>query len=129
MRHFRLLGEDGAVAVEFALVATIFIMMVLGILELGYMFFVQSVLDEAARDAARLIRTGQVQSSGNASAQLQAFQTRVCNDAAPIISCGNIVFQAQVFPSWSAAQTAVQQPPKRDKYGNLIPVGFTAGGG
>jgi Flp pilus assembly protein TadG len=126
MRRGRPLGEKGASAVEFALVAPIFFMMMLGILELGYMVFVQSILDWSARDAARLVRTGQAQQSANA---LQTFQTRLCADAQPIISCGSLVYQVQVFPSWSGAQNGAEQPPKRDKNGHLISAGFTPGAG
>jgi Flp pilus assembly protein TadG len=121
----RLLRDrTAAAAVEFAIIGPTFLLLLLAILELGYMVFVQSVLDAAARDAARLIRTGQVQTSGNAT---QTFQNKLCSDVGWIIGCGNIIFQAQVFNDWNSAQTSVNKPPKRDKYGNLISAGFSAG--
>jgi len=38
-------GERGATAVEFALVAPVFLMFVLGIVDLGRLFFVKSVME------------------------------------------------------------------------------------
>lgn len=45
--------EKGAVAVEFALVLPIFLMLVLGIFEFGRAFNIQVSLSEAARESAR----------------------------------------------------------------------------
>ncbi len=61
-QYLRRLGEGGATAVEFAIVGSVFLMLLLAIFELGFMVFVQSVLDGSARSAARMIRTGQAQS-------------------------------------------------------------------
>ncbi|MET3367798.1 UNVERIFIED_CONTAM: Flp pilus assembly protein TadG [Jeotgalibacillus campisalis] len=46
-------GQSGAVAVEFALVLPIFLVLVLGIFEFGRAFNIQISLSEAAREAAR----------------------------------------------------------------------------
>jgi Flp pilus assembly protein TadG len=125
LQYLRDLGRRGGASVEFALVGSIFLVLLLGVLELGYMVFVQSVLDGSARQAARMIRTGQAQNSGDAQT---FFQTTLCNFAASVIGCGNMVFQVQKFTNWSAAQTAVNTPPARDPItGLLIPVGFNAG--
>ena len=118
------LGESGVAAIEFAIVGSAFMLMLLASFEFGYMLFVQSVLDNAARDAARLIRTGQAQGSANPQT---AFQTLLCNDVGAIVGCGNIVYQSQVFNDWSSAQTAMNTPPTRDVNGNLVSVGFSAG--
>ncbi len=117
-------GERGNTTIEFAIIAPTFLLLLMAVFELGYMVFVQAVLDNAARDAARLIRTGQVQTSGNAT---QTFQTLLCSNVASVIGCGNIIYQAQVFATWSAANTGINQPPQKDLNGNLISVGFTAG--
>lgn len=119
------LDARGAAAVEFAIVGTSFMLMLLAAFEFGYMLFVQSVLDNAARDAARLIRTGQAQSSGNANT---SFSTLLCNDVGSLIGCGNLIYQAQVFNDWNSAKTAVNTPPTRDPAtGNMVSAGFSAG--
>jgi Flp pilus assembly protein TadG len=119
------LGDRGVTSVEFAIVGSLFLVLLLATFELGYMVFVQSVLDSSARDAARLIRTGEAQATGNAQSD---FQTALCNEVSSIVGCGNIVYQSRKFASFGATQTALTIPPKRDpKTGKIIPVGFTAG--
>ncbi|MBV8778283.1 MAG: pilus assembly protein [Alphaproteobacteria bacterium] len=123
-RWLSALDERGATAVEFAIISTSFMVMLLASFEFGYMLFVQSALDNAARDAARLIRTGQAQTSANPTS---TFSTLLCNEISQLIGCGSIVYQAQVFNDWNSAQTAVNNPPPRDKNGNMVSAGFTAG--
>lgn len=118
------LDASGAAAVEFAIVGSTFMMLLLACFEFGYMLFVQSVLDNAARDAARLIRTGQVQTSSNPTS---AFSTLLCNEVGSIIGCGSLVYQAQVFNDWSSAQTSLNTPPTRDANGNFVSAGFSPG--
>jgi Flp pilus assembly protein TadG len=123
-RWLAAIDAGGAAAVEFAIVGSAFMLMVLASFEFGYMLFVQSALDNSARDAARLIRTGQAQNSSN---PVSTFQTLLCADVSSLIGCGNIVYQSQVFNNWSAAQTAVNTPPTLDKNGNYISAGFSPG--
>jgi Flp pilus assembly protein TadG len=124
IRYLRKLGERGVTSVEFAIIGVLFLVLVLAIFELGFMVFVQSVLDSSARSAARTIRTGQAQSGGNAQSN---FQTALCDGVSSIVGCGNIVYQARQFANWGTAQTALNTPPQRDKTGKIISVGFTAG--
>ena len=56
--------KDGAVAVEFALVAAPFLAMVFAVMETAVIFFAGQALETAAADSARLILTGQAQSQG-----------------------------------------------------------------
>jgi Flp pilus assembly protein TadG len=123
-RSLAALDASGAAAVEFAIVGSAFMLMLLASFEFGFMLFVQSVLDNAARDAARLVRTGQAQTSGNPT---NTFSTLLCNEVGSLIGCGNIVYQAQTFNDWSSAQTAVNTPPTRDSNGNFVGGGFTPG--
>ena len=118
------LDASGAAAIEFAIVGSTFMMMMLACFEFGYMLFVQSVLDNAARDSARLIRTGQAQLSGNAT---NTFQTLLCNEVGSIIGCGNIIYQSQVFNDWSSAQTALNTTPTRNAQGQFVSAGFSPG--
>lgn len=53
--------RDGSAAVEFALIATPFFLMLFAILEIGLILVLNSVLENAATDASRLVRTGQAQ--------------------------------------------------------------------
>ena len=75
----RRLAKDrkGATAVEFALVAPVFLALTFSILEAGYFFFISSAVDQAAARAARLIRTGQAQSTTTPISR-DAFFDRIC---------------------------------------------------
>jgi Flp pilus assembly protein TadG len=101
------LGQRGATAIEFAMVGSVFMMLLFGIFELGYMLFVQSTLDSSARTAARLIRTGQAQANANPQT---FFQNALCADVSSVIGCGSLIYQVQEFSTWSGAQTAVNTP-------------------
>jgi Flp pilus assembly protein TadG len=69
-------AQDGATAVEFALVATPFFLLLFGIIELAFIFLVSSSLENATAQAARTIRTGELQTAGGATAS--SFKAAVC---------------------------------------------------
>lgn len=56
--------EEGSYAIEFALVATPFLALVLAILELGLVFLAGTHLEKAVDEASRTILTGTAQASG-----------------------------------------------------------------
>jgi Flp pilus assembly protein TadG len=56
--------QDGAAAVEFALIAVSFLALLFAILETALVFFAGQTLESAASDAGRLIMTGQAQTAG-----------------------------------------------------------------
>lgn len=70
-------NRSGAAAVEFALIAPIFLALIFSILEAGYFFFVSSTVDQASARAARLIRTGQAQSETSPISKA-AFFDEIC---------------------------------------------------
>jgi Flp pilus assembly protein TadG len=98
-RQFLSQGE-GATAVEFALVAPAFIALLWAILQTALVFFAQQVLQTATTQAARLIMTGQAQSSNMTAAQ---FTQQVCTNAAGLFSCGGLYANVQTFTSFSNA--------------------------
>lgn len=74
--------ERGAAAVEFALVATPFIALLFGIIELGLVFMGSVTLDNATQAAARQVRTGQVVSPATPAGKetsKTAFRESICD--------------------------------------------------
>ncbi|MBT8158997.1 MULTISPECIES: TadE/TadG family type IV pilus assembly protein [Arthrobacter] len=65
-------SEAGAVAVEFALILPIFLVLVLGIFEFGRGFNIQVSLTEAAREAARYASIHQTDAGYNVTAAQDA---------------------------------------------------------
>lgn len=67
--------REGAAAVEFAMVAAPFFFMIFAVLELGLVFLVDSVLENAVVTSSRLVRTGQAEGRNLTAAQ---FKTALC---------------------------------------------------
>lgn len=68
-------ARDGATAIEFAFVATPFLFMLFSILEIGRLYTLSAVLEDATMNAGRQVRTGQMQMSGASAA---TFKREVC---------------------------------------------------
>jgi Flp pilus assembly protein TadG len=66
----------GVAAVEFALVAMPFVFMLFAVLELALFFWVSTSVENAMNEAARRIRTGEVQNAGTGKA---GFKADVCD--------------------------------------------------
>ncbi len=92
-----------AAAVEFALIVPPFVAILLSILQLGVVMIAQEVLQTATNQAARLIMTGQAQTSNMTSAQ---FHSKVCTNAAGLFSCPLIYVNVQTFATFTSVNTA-----------------------
>lgn len=97
-------SQDGATAVEFALVALPFFTLLFAILELGLVFMVSTSLENATDAAARRIRTGEVQSEGGTAA---AFKTAICERLVLSANCsGNLRVDVRTFDQFDDIDTA-----------------------
>ncbi len=95
----------GGVAVEFALLATVFFALVGAILGTALMYFTQAALEKSVRDAARLIRTGQAQGE---SLTLSAIKARICAGIDDLYDCnGNLYVSVSVASSFANADTSL----------------------
>ncbi len=54
-------AREGSTAVEFAMIALPFFLLLFGILEIGLLLLLDAVVETAVSDAGRLVRTGQAQ--------------------------------------------------------------------
>ena len=97
--------QDGAAAVEFALVALPFLALTFAILETALVFFAGQTLEAAVTDAGRLIMTGQAQTAGYTK---DDFKTQVCNRlAGGLFNCSNGVYvDVKTYTSFAAVNTA-----------------------
>lgn len=89
-------ARRGTTALEFALVAPIFLLVICIIIENGLMLFAQSVLDSATRLAARQVMIGAVTTSSG-------FQTAMCANVSTFLNCSAMQFyvasSSSAFPS------------------------------
>jgi Flp pilus assembly protein TadG len=96
--------EDGAVAIEFSLVAMPFFALVFAILETSVVFFAGQVLETAVGDSSRLILTGQAQKSGM---DVTAFRTAICNKTFGLFDCSSgIKIDVRTAASFASADTS-----------------------
>ncbi|HEY5379253.1 MAG TPA: TadE/TadG family type IV pilus assembly protein [Pseudolabrys sp.] len=103
MRRF-VRQQDGAAAVEFALVAAPFLALTFAILETAMVFFAGQTLEAAAADSARLIMTGEAQTKGFSQAD---FKTQVCNRIYGLFDCANGMYvDVKSYTSFASVNTA-----------------------
>ena len=81
-------SERGAVAVEFALLAPVLVMILFGIMEFGRAYNVQTTLTNAAREGVRSMAINNNQATARAAAKNAATQL------SPALTDGNITFSA-----------------------------------
>ena len=122
--------ERGASALEFAILALPFLLAMIAVFEYGYVYIVHASLDTALTDTARLIRTGQAQTtsitytdpSTNAQASTSVpmtssqFAALVCSRMVWVANCkSSLLVSAEVQSSFTG-QTST--PPTQN--GQLV---------
>lgn len=96
-RRLKADSRKGSAAIEFAFIAPVFFVLLMGTFEAGIMFFSQSVLQNAVTTLGRQIRTGQDSNGGVTQAQ---FRTNICNMVTPLIACdSNLQIDVESFSS------------------------------
>ena len=97
---FRMAGDRcGAAAIEFAVIALPLFLMIAGTIETGLLAFTSAVTEASTRDAARQVRTGNVQNSADALAR---FRTEFCRGLPSTLSCGSFYFDVRTFPEFAS---------------------------
>src|SRR5215470_6581045 len=84
--------EDGAAAVEFAIVAIPSLAVLFAILQTGLLFLAEQSLETTAADASRLILTGQAQ---NQALDQAKFQDAVCARLSALFNCSGIMIDVR----------------------------------
>lgn len=88
-------------AIEFAMVAPIFFLLLLAVVEDGVIYFAGATLQYATDNAARFVRTGQAQAGSLTQDQ---FRQRICTDIGPVLQCNsNLQVDLQSFSGYGGA--------------------------
>jgi Flp pilus assembly protein TadG len=105
-RRLLTLGRDerAATAVEFAMLVTPLVMLILASLQLSVIFYAGQMLQTAAVSSSRELMTGAAQQSGKTQAQ---FKTDVCNSPTigVLFTCSNVMVDVESGSSYSAINT------------------------
>jgi Flp pilus assembly pilin Flp len=124
LRRFRR-SRDGSAAVEFALVAPMFFALLFAIIETGFMFFANQVLETLTQDSARVIQTGQAMTPGGMSAtqtgpltEAQFMSQVVCPNIPALFSCDKIQIDVESYPPTQAWPASFSN--QIDSNGNFI---------
>ncbi len=128
-RRLRADANKGSAAIEFAMVAPVFFLILMGTTEVGIMFFAQSSLQNAVNDAARLVRTGQTACFTTVGGVCQPmtsdqFRAQICNEVVTLLqNCavapgGNTDLQFDVT-AYPAGFTGVTNSSPLDAGNNL----------
>ena len=114
MRRFHILKRirretKGSAAIEFAIIAPVFFMMMWAIFETGMIFFASQTLTHGLQQTARSIRTGQALSDQMSQSE---FRTAVCDQVDYILSCDadKLYLDVRAFSSFAG----VGFPPPLD---------------
>jgi Flp pilus assembly protein TadG len=100
-RRMRADGRKGSAIVEFAMIAPVFFLLLMGIVENGVIYFAGSTLQYATDNAARYVRTGQASAAAMTQSQ---FRTRICNDIAALLPCNsNLQVDVEAYTGYSSA--------------------------
>lgn len=114
LRRDFLRDRRAATAVEIALITPFFLVIVFAWIEIGFCLLMLSTLDNAARDASRLIRIGTVSEAD--------FKAAICAKASPFIPCSGIVYYVQAGTSFGSLT-----PATASSSGTMTRTGFNAG--
>lgn len=104
-------GRRGATAVEFALVATPLIALILFALQLAVVFFFDEALQTVTAEAGRMLMVGSAQKSGMTQSQ---FATAVCADAPSAFICSQLMIDVESFNAYASASTTPISPYNAD---------------
>ena len=78
--------REGTTAVEFAILAFPFFLLLFGIIECSLLFFAGQLLESAVDDVGRKIRTGQLDDTMTA----QEFKTEICDATSILFDCDKL---------------------------------------
>ena len=96
--RFRRLGRRGNTAIEFAVVGLVFLGLLIGALELAFLFYAQIALDYATNEAARtmLVGTNRSAATSNTTFETIAF----CPQLGTMLNCNNVTINLQVVTNY-----------------------------
>lgn len=99
-------NERGSVAVEFALIVPVFVLLVFGAIEFSYMYNQQLAVTNAARTAAR------VMSIGNVSGTAVSAAIAAAPGLKPALTASNIALSPAVCTSGATMTATVSYPAR-----------------
>lgn len=114
----------GSPVIEFAIIAPMFIALLLAIIQIALFFFAQQNLETVAENSVRKLMTGNAQQANMTQAQ---FKAAVCADLPSFMKCANLMIDVRTATSFSDANTGAPTITY-DSSGKPTNLQFAAGG-
>jgi Flp pilus assembly protein TadG len=108
-------ARNASTAVEFAMIAPLFIGLLISVFETGIFFFAQQNLQAAAVQAGRSFLTGQAQSGGLTQGQLIG---NICPSIQVLFTCSSLMVDVQSYASFNGANASAPTLTY-DSHGNV----------
>ncbi|MFZ1815548.1 MAG: TadE/TadG family type IV pilus assembly protein [Rhizobiaceae bacterium] len=105
VRRFRK-EDDGTTAIEFAMLAFPFFLLLFGIIECSLLFFAGQMLESAVDDVGRRVRTGQLDNTMTE----QQFKDEICTATALLFDCDDLAIDLKI----AATFDDLEEPPIPD---------------
>lgn len=128
-------SRDGAAAIEFALLAIPYFLIVFAIIETFVAFTAEQVVSNAVDTLAREIRTGQITVDPNKTSYTtsQQFRQAFCNEIAVLITCSSTEVQTpsklyidvKNYTTFASMPTTIPRTSSTDPYSDLNTTGFS----
>ena len=115
-------SEDGTTLIEFALLAPVFFMLIMGLVEFVLYQYKAYTLNYVVYEAARNLQTGEVQTADDMQA---AFEEEVCAHAGVLMDCEAIKYDVRAFDE---LDEVTYPPVEFDEDGNPTNFVFEPGG-
>ena len=103
--------RDGNVMIEFAMLAPVFFMLILGLVEFVLFQYKTYALNHVVYEATRNLQTGEVQTAANME---EAFRDEACAKAGVMVDCNAIAFDVRAFDNLA---DVTYPPPTFDEDG------------
>ncbi len=91
-------NEDGTFAIEFAVVAFPFLVLVFGLIAIAFYFFMMTSVEKGMDQMSRQIRTGQ---AAEADMTVQQFRDGICAKAGYWINCDKLEVFVNTYDEWA----------------------------
>jgi len=106
--HKRLSGaEGGNVMIEFALLAPVFFMLVMGLIEFVLYQYKTYALNHIVYEATRNLQTGEVWGAGDAAARRAKFDEMCAESAGALMNCDEVQWDVRAYD----ALNEIEYPP------------------
>ena len=115
-------AKSGSVLVEFALLAPVFFMLIMGLVEFVLYQYKTYALNHVVYEASRNLQTGEIKTAGNTSA---AFLAELCAHSGLMIDCNEIDYDVKAYDALADIEF---HEPEFDEEGRATNFSFEPGG-